>query len=539
MSLPVPLSVRLVTARADRHVTADLRDLTFRSTVPGGFATATMSFNRPLAIQPQEIGYYQKVYIYDGSAQTLWEGRLEDPGRTAGDNGEVYDITAIGPAGHTRDRTVPLVYADRQLNVWLTSSFSQPAVQVSMNNEQVASLQLQVPRGTVATVGFIGDVTYQEMTWAAMKLARISFTWDTGVTDANWFVRLLTRTGTGGSPGVITQAAFNTAGGSLSAVVGDPNFVNGHDVANLRIQRDTSSQTIANDDTWAVFRNIAMRGMLYDANGVEITSGYTLNTVYAHEIVADLLGRLLTQFDGPGAQIATNSYPIQQLTYADGVTAEKVLQDLMLIEADHYWAAWESNAAGRHRFEWRPWPTDVRFDVDLFDGADFPGSAEGLYNAVRVRWLDSTGRVRTTRRTQTVPELSAANLTREGFVDLGRDVASLADAERAGDQFLVEHAAAPNRGTITVARPVIDYVAGRMVSPWELPLLAPGSLVRARGVLPRVDALNASTRDGVTVFRCTGAVFNASTMSCRLELDAPPPTLAQMVGQLASTQARR
>lgn len=538
MTLNAPLSVRLVTGSADRHITNDLKSLVYRAAIPGGFASATISLNRPLAIKPDEIGRYGRMYVYDNSGQTVWEGRIEDFGRNAGDGGQVYEVAAIGPAGHAHDITQPLVYVDRRLDVWLTSSFSNPAVQASTGNETTPGILLQVPRDTVADTSFRGDVTYQEMTnaGAGIHIARIQFDWDSGVTDANWAFQVLVRAGLGGSSGVIASATFNTSGGSIAATIGDTNFGTGNDVANLRIQRNTSTQTVANDTTYGTFANVSVRSTLYNVAGTEITTGsfYAHSYVLANEIVADLLGRLLPKFDGPNASIFVNSHQIDQLTYSDGADADKVLSDLMAIETDCYWAAWESNVTtGLYRFEWSQWPSKIRFDVDIDDGVEFPDSSEGLYNKVMVRWVDVNGRVHATIRTQSVPDLDAVGLVRQGFVDLGSDAASLANAQQAGDEFLVQHAAAPNRGTLTIARPIIDYNTGRMVNPWELPLLAPGSLIRTRQVMANLDVLNATARDGSTVFRVVGAEFDAGSMSCQIELDAPPPTLQHVLSIIA------
>jgi hypothetical protein len=523
----------------DRHITNDLRSLNYRSAIPGGFASATLSLNRPLAVKPDEIGRYGRMYVYDNSGQTVWEGRVEDFGRNAGDSGEVYEISAIGPSGHAHDITQPLMYVDRRLEVWLTSSFSQASTEVSTVNELTPAVRLAVARGTVCNIGYIGDVTYQEMTNAAagLHLGRIAFDWDAGVTDSNWTVAVLTRTGTGGSGGIISSGTWNVAGGSIAVAIGDTNFNAGNDVVNLRITRNTSNQTVANDDTWATFGgNISVRSTLYNVAGSEITTGafYGHTYVLASDIVADLLGRMLPKYDGPGASIYVNSDQIDQLIYPDGTDASRVLDDLMAIETNNYWAAWESNpTTGLYRFEWTVWPSRIRFDADIDDGVDFPDSSEGLYNQVTVRWIDNTGRVRSTTRTQVVDELSAVGLVRRGFVDLGSGLATQANANQAGDQFLIEHRAAPNRGTLTIARPVVDYVTGRMVHPWELPLLAPGNLIRTRQVMANLDVLNATARDGVTVFRVVGATFDANSMSCQLELDAPPPTLQHVLAGIS------
>jgi hypothetical protein len=55
--------------------------------------------------------------------------------------------------------------------------------------------------------------------------------------------------------------------------------------------------------------------------------------------------------------------------------------------------------------------------------------------------------------------------------------------------------------------------------PWEI---RPGNLIRVRGVLPNADSLNASTRDGVAVFRIAATEYRQSENAATLELTATP-----------------
>ena len=110
MTLPIPLSVRLSTARADRHIERDLRSLSFRETA-NGYASAQFALDRLLASSPDEIAYYADVDIYDArNGNYVWCGRLEDPGRGVGSDGQVWELAAVGPSAHLRDSTLPLVY---------------------------------------------------------------------------------------------------------------------------------------------------------------------------------------------------------------------------------------------------------------------------------------------------------------------------------------------------------------------------------------------------------------------------------------------
>lgn len=538
MSLPVPLAVRLSTSRSDRIVTREVRDLSFRSVAPGGFASATVDLDRPVSLQPDEIAYFGRMYIYDRrNGNTVWEGQLEDPRRTAGSDGQVWQLAGIGPSAHVHDRTVPLIYVDRDMRALIPADAVTPGAQASVSTDpgdpasQRQALVLRFPQQQTVAIDSRAVLRYDRIRQAGQKVASINYSWDAGRIDANFFVRAMLR-----PDGAIVGSdqarsdSLNTAGGGLSHRVVGTDWVNGKNVVDIILISATTG-TVADDTCWASVATPVVRAMLYNKSGIEITTGYTADTVLSSEVVADLLGRLLTRYDGANASIATTSFGIEQLAYPDAADPGKVLSDLMTFDPAYFWAAWESTpSTGRYRFEWSPWPSSVRYEADVRDGFDSPGSAGELYNAVRVRYRNEAGEIRTIQRTQTVQVLTDAGVTREGYLDLGDTTGvSLTQAQRAGDQYLAEHQYAPNAGRLHVARPVLDMVAGRMVMPWEI---RPGTLIRVRGVLPRVDALNASARDGVSVFRVVGNSFRASSASADLDLDSYAPTVARALADL-------
>lgn len=543
MSLPIPLTVRLKTSKTDRHITRELASLTFREVAVGGFASATMTLHRPLRVQPDEIAYYGRVYVYAGSV-VVWEGRLEDPGRTAGPDGEVYELTAMGPSVHARDRTVPLIYVERNPERFVRAENVTPggANQIGGDPGSTASqddaLILRFPDGLHLVQNSRCVVRYYDMYEAGQKIARYNFSWDAGKTNASYEVQAYTRTD-GGTGEISRQHTFNTAGGGTAVREIVAHYPAGRNTLDLRIiYTAAAAVTVADDATWASLRNISVTATRYAAGGGELLAAtdYGTETVLAHEVVADLLGRLLSQYDGAGATIATTSYVISQLSYIDGITPAGVLEDLMRLEPGYRWGAYESNAAGKFRFEWTAWPTKVRYETDVLDGYTAPGSADGLYNAVNVRWRDTRGRVRSTRVTAAVPVLDTEGIVREASLDLGDDLGSAAEATQAGQQYLAEHATAPNAGRLTIGRPVLDLVRGRMAQPWEIKA---GELIRVRGILPRVDALNASTRDGSTVFRIWSKEYDAGTALATLELDSYAHSTARALADLRNRPVTR
>jgi len=541
MTLPLPLAVRMQTARADRHITRDLTGLRFRDIAYGGYASCSFALSRPITIQPDEIAYYGRVYVYDTrNGKTVWEGRLEDPGRSAGADGPMWSLAAVGGSAHLTDTTQPLIYVDRRLDPWTVGGAALSAnylrVDTRTDEDGTAVVQIQAPSGVTFLAGAAGLVVYSALVQAGMLLGRVNVGWRSGFTNTSCDARLGSSIGTGATTAVETDVLSVTSG-TLTGSRGGANAIPAsHDTARLRLQRNTTN--LAGGDTiWLEFTNPIVRALLKSAAGVDITSGYSLDTILATDVVNDLLGRVLTRFDGAGAMVATTSYAIEQLAYPDGVAAAQVLTDMVSLEPTMRYGAYESNpVTGLTRFEFWPWPTSVRYEADITDGYDSTGSADGLYNACLVRYKSPTGQIQSVVRTSSVPELTAASLTRQFEIDLGDEISSLANAQRVGDQFLVDHAAPPNQGRLTIARPVLDLYTGRMVMPWEI---MSGNLIRVRGVRPSVDALNTTSRDGVTVFKIQAKDFDAGSCAAQLDLDSWAPSTTRALASAATTRTRR
>lgn len=548
MSLQVPLTVRLRTSRSDKHITRDVSDLVFREVDPGGYSSASFSIDRALARDYDEIALYGDADIIDTrNGECVWCGRTEDPGKGAGSDGETWELAATGPSAHVYDRTVPLIYVDRSLEGWVRlrngslpdgSGSAYGQVSNDPTNDQLKALVMGWNKSVVLSTSAQVNMQYYRMRQTGQKLARFDYNWDAARTDTQFEIRSYSLTD-GGSAVLQGQETFNTAGGSPVARVVGTHFTNGANEWRFTVIYTAAGGTTASDAYWVSvlegdLYTVAMR---YNADGTEKTTGYTTSTVLASEVVADLLGRLLTKFDGANATIDTTTFPIEHLAYIDPVNPGKILNDLMLLEPAFTWRAGNRNREGKYAFDWVSRPTTVRYEASITDSYRSTGSADGLYNGITVRWRGPSGWVHHTRRTSTVPELDNAELTRDAFVDLGDEVSSEASAEQVGDQFLDDHRYPANEGTLIVAgKQILDRYTNRMVWPWEIKA---GYLIRVRGIKPRPNALNTSTRDGVSVFRIKSKEFRASTVTSALELDSYPPDVERAVAQLQQHQITR
>lgn len=547
MSLPVPLGVRLQTAHMDRHVTVDVRDLEYRSVAKGGFASCGIKLDRPLLSQPEEIKQYGRLYVYDKrNGQTVWEGRQEEPGRTNSNAGQVWDLNAVGPSAHLHDRFEPVIYVDNPLNRMHRVDNVTPGGTDGIKADPAdaagsrQSMLLQFPTGLALVTNSRVVMRYNDIQVAGQKLARIDFAASMGVTSASLAVQALARTdGNLATSDTARSFTFTTVGAGQSARVIVTNWTAGRNTIEWRIIYTGAGTTVAADTTWAALYDMVVLATRYDQAGTELltAASYGNNHVFADQVVADLLGRWLNQFDGADASVdASPAYHIDQLAYPDGVDAYGVLEDLLSFEPAYTYAAWESNPyagyaynAVKNHFEWRLWPTTVRYEASVVDGFDSPGSGADVYDRVGVRHRHPDSTIEIHESTQTVQILSDAGLIRKAFIDIGDDVGSPANAVRVGQQFLGEHATAPNAGRLRIARPIYDADRGRMVMPWEI---RPGYLIRVRGVLPYVNALNTTARDGVTVFKINAVNFRASDAVAELELDSYPLSVTQALADL-------
>lgn len=538
MSFPVPLTVRLANDYVDRHVTRELSDLSFRGVSPGGFASASLPLVRPLTFdEAQELSVYTPVTISsEEDGNIAWNGWLEDPGTNVGSDGMIRELTAIGPSSHVTDRTVPYILRTRLDFGWIQLLLqTAPNLRKSGGRFQTSSseddentqLLLGVDQGTAVPQDGYYAARFNAIYRAGMKLARIHHAWDAGFTSTAWSLSIAVRTGPTGAGTGVDTTTISTAGGVLDASV-TTDFSAGPNVTDLWLIRTGVGTTIADDNVW-ITSDPSVWAIRMSKNGIEVTGSGAYDGPFAAYVVEDLLGRLLPLYDGPTAIVGTpaaSGHVFFEMAYPDGVTPEKVLEDLMLVHTDMTWGAWEQHANGRYAFEWTPLGTTPRFEFSARDGLAIRGSAVDLFNRARVRYRASSQAYKSIQRTSSVPELDNAGRVRELFVDLGDEIADLTTAQQAGDSQLATRNKRPAAGTITISRPVLDRDTGMMIKPWELVRRGPGQMC--------------SIQETGEEHQIISVDYSASSASAVLELDAPAVgSLSRLVAQVSGKPQRR
>lgn len=540
MSTPVPLTVRVSTPKDSRLITDEINDLTFRWIDPGGFSTCTVSLSRPLAGQPEYIDYFSTLTVTDArNGYVVWEGRLEDPARKAdGSRGQVWELSAIGASAFLRDVVRSRIYVDSTFTGFQRVANLAPSAQDSLTDDPGGSgkdaLVLQYPSGMSVPANTRAVMRNELLLDAgANGVALVRYSWDAGVTDSAYELETVLATSSVGTAGAVHL--LSTAGSASPVQIWQTtHYPTGRYRLEFKLTRvGAGTATIPNDNYWLSVFDLTYVASRTDRSGNAITDGSLYNPyVLAHEVIEDLLGDYGDWiFDKSRANVAaTATTQIKQLAYVDGADAEAVLTDLMALESGYTWRVWDrDSSSGGYVFEWVPVPTSVRYEADVIDGYDSNASGDGIYNAVSVRWRDAKGKPRTTSVTNFDEQLlTNLGIDRIAQIELGDEIGDVNAAQRAGEQWLADRATPANAGRLRIARPIFDFEVSRMVQPWEI---RPG-LIRVRGVLPRPDALNAASRDGITIFRIVGCEYSAADGAATLELDSYPPTMAQLVGQL-------
>lgn len=502
-----PLAVWLDDGRTRRMVTKQVRGLRFSKTAPGGFARASMQLLLPRNTFT-DLGAADKAYISDGrNGQTVWEGFTENPGTQDGPSGQGFDLSCLGTTILASDESRALVYIDRKFDQWQqyrgASSAAAPSASAGQSDDPAGAsadpgLLIQLTPGQPVTTNSFVQIGYEGFrTAAGMEFGAIQTRGKSGKADTGYRVRMAYSAP--GSPSGAFEIYSTTT--TLTTEVFDTRYVTdassvpaGQNAVALLLQRTGGATNIADDTTWSWFHDVAVLGRRMNRFGTLLSSStgmVTTSYVLASWVVEDLLGRLLTFADKGLSRVDTSTWQIDQLAYLDGVKAANLLDDLSLWEPDFLWEILQSTPSG-YIFNYRAWPTTVRYEISAEDGFTQPGADVDLCNRIAVSWTDERGNQKLTIRGRSVPALGngspvLADGTRDpAYTGRVRDAdtitlpdgqGSLANAQRIGDQELAARANPPKAGTAVVRRPIMDRLTGNTAYPWEL---EPGYLVRVR-----------------------------------------------------------
>lgn len=507
-----PISVRLRDGVRDEFVDRDVSGLTFRKEVGAGHHSASFSLNAPLD-KWDALGPNDKCDFYDArTTRPLFSGYTQQPTPTRGRYGESFALTLLGGASLTEDRTEKLPYLRKGVDFWVQedqlaqladANVSAGTAYPTGTRLGLNSLLLQFANGQALVTGSeigLRDYGFTDsiMVPGALLANRIA-----GLISTDARFRIYGDV-TAGTPYQILNAGLNTTAAGISWFA-DPTFAGSpaadewpYDNRELAIALNWQggASTVATDTVWAGMDPPIVLAQLLDVNGTRrdtsaMTGNYSVSStaasawLYAHDIAADLVGRLMPFIDPARATFATSTYPIDQFSFPDGATAAMVLQSLARFEPDSFHWIGARGTDDRHSFEWRQWPTTARYVMSIADGFVRPGGEVALCNRMAVYWTDEKGKTRLTQVGADIPDLGNGDPVALGSSFVGRirdadpvrlddGIGSDANATQIGTSLLDQANRGTGAGQIVFKRPIWDNILNRHVDPWEV---EPGCLV--------------------------------------------------------------
>lgn len=590
MSVPIPLGVRIYDrlGNVDMWVTRWVTDLQYRSVVPGGFASASFTLHVPQHMYPVAAAWsarapriplvqlFNRVQVVDlRSGEIAWEGRIDSAARVS-DDGFAWDIGCAGAMIAATDITRPVFYADSSLDSWKENPQYSGQVFDYSRIDSGPTLQVGMTAGqtwttTLALQAFIHNLCYATNQY----LARFSATYGGSAPSATGGTSISVRAdvytpSTGSIQTGVDVTAFGGGPTRKANPVGGTNSFSSTVAQAIELSVYNSSGTTtctipASNPGYGLIVNPVVITQRMDRTGTLITStsAYATDYVTVSQVVEDVLGRFLVggwtfssgaPLDNPSpGQVrssdafidTTDTTPITDLKFVDGASAADILNTLMTVQTDAYWAIWESKSgatnapdSNRYRFEWATWPAGWGYIASAISELDEQPDAGDVYNMVWYQYQGADSlRTQLTDTflqewwdfgDQTTAPLLRDRLTRGATVK--RDgITTNADVLAA--QWIADNGREKNTGSVTVRGPIQLYDAGvgsysgagRMVDPW---LIRPGRLIRLPDVPPQADMTNVdhgttappATHTG-SVFKVVATNYDSSDNSCRLELD--------------------
>lgn len=575
MSIPVPLGVRLYNnwGRAfDVYVTKWVENIEFRSVIPGGFASATITlhnFDGDLFSQYSRL--FTRVQIIDNSQEIVWEGRIEDARRQEEANS--WELGCLGSMVIASDINAPIWFIDYSLQAWHTIPSDPHGVEVDEQNRIIRiTPETSLLHNAGDIDGFGPWATFYGGQRTGTQIGRFDCTYGGNygsnvVRTGMWIHEVFNNS----FDSNVDNTAWNAPTvRKINKIVTDWAATQDSTLVAMHVDTTTAASFTGRG---AFIQNPHVHLLRMDEYGNELKTAadYPDAFITVPRVIKDVIGRFLvkgwdrydlaTPFAGhcdPRRVFidTTATKTMLTLTYYDGATAADIFTDLMLVQPDAYWAFWESNykattdAAneGRFRFEWRKWSTRINYRASVADGIEEQPDGSPVYNFVFYCWnldyidvsmtVESQGHAfdggnnHDLLSAQVTRSLTVINETPLGLTDNWGpgNTAALADA----NDIMYRSATPKNTGTLTVKRPIHCWdpgtVAGeggvsRMMNPWEI---RPGKIVQIYDLPPlsqmnNVGALGTNQlplyERGNTIYRVVATTYNSAENSCVMELD--------------------
>lgn len=455
-------------------------DLSFSTSIPGGFKDSTCSLFRRVDLEYSDQGLFDHVRVYGAGNQTAWEGRMVQFPRDHGDSFGIQPA-AVGHAAHLKDDpSFREIYVDRDLSHWSEWSLARQSTYITAGYN-IVTWSPSVARNDSASSGIIFTAT-----GAMPKSAREHYYDGQAIPVARLYCALGYR---GGISSASTELSIkprstsdDNATGEISASEQKANSTIDFSPATaqsfMKLNVEWSTSGGAAGTSYSVdFTNIAV----YGNHGLTVR-GSAPEGFYASDVIADIVGRaapLLTYSTGTDGSIEPTTFVIPHLAFLSPGTAEDAIAT---VNAYHLydWGVYDD----AEFFYREPDPDRLTWEARLSEGAKLSlegDTAEQAINGVFVTYPDASGVTKTVgppgalanatdstlADTSDTNPVNAHNIPRRwARLDLSLTTTQ-AGAIQLGYAYLQERLLASRRGQITLTGTVTHPTEGK-VPVWRI-----------------------------------------------------------------------
>lgn len=512
-------------------------NLQFTSVARGGFASA--SFNMTRKLDKSLLTAFTDVMIYDtATGEQAGGGRLMEQGRNSDGS---WEIVVLGEGlASTQDVTAPLFYIDQTIGNWYKKERTHRRQDVTITQypsqtDDDSVMVWQATEDKAVNTGAYVTMLHPVAELCRQQVGGIGLRHKSGVINGSMRVR--SYVGSIASPytDLILSEAFDTTISTRAVVTRNGGWGADRSAVSVQFYCNAAVTGASVVETyWSAVRDLTVRAQIFGADGVARTTGYTNEYILGSEVFTDLIVRRCPRLKV--GTVATTAHQFDQMTYLDGINAYDVLEDVLAVEQAYSWDVYEQDIDGKWAANYRPQPTQIRYEISVEDGFTAPSPTTEIYNRVTVVGKTPGGRDVNVMRSRSVPALDDAGVIRHATIPFGGELWSVAAAQKAGDDYLAAHSVAPNAGTLVVGQAVKDNFTGRKVEPY---MIRPNELVLVRGVQPSPDVFNAAAPDGATVFYIESMTYTADNSAAVLELDSYTLDEFEAISQLNKRGRKR
>jgi hypothetical protein len=460
-------------------------DLTFGTTIPGGFKDMTCSLLRRIDVDYPDQALFDTVRVYGPGNRTVWEGRMQQFPRSHGTGFQIVP-GAVGWSSHLDDFSAfREIYVDRDLTGWGAASV-QRRVNILGSNFSSNDASI-VPDDTTGqpslSTGFNGAWTAGSLpaseAWyngQSIPLGSIYYAWkrngaNVNSADTNWGWLTVLSTDdvatTTNSSGSLRAAGPST--GTLSTSGATKYF------GLAQLLYNAGPAGAANTDYAIYWTCLAVYGT-HGLTKQGSNSATSAQGFFASDVIQNIVSRAAPKLTI--GQIDATTFVIPHIVFSDPTKASDAVA---FVNAYHLydWGVYDNKTF----FFKQPNPANLTWQVRLDSGAqlDFEGdTADQVFNGVIVRYADPLGIQRIAAPpaanwpggvafadatdaslvdTSTTNPATQHGLTRWGVLQIGFTTTS-AGAIAIGAAWLAEQAVATRRGTLNVTGTITHPTEG-------------------------------------------------------------------------------